>query len=94
MRKKILGLLAILIITVVAVVNLNIATNNEVLSELSLANVQALAVELPEIVITCSGNPGGGQCWDSDLGICFYGEYTLDTCYFNGRPSYKTRCCP
>ena len=41
--KKILGLIVTAVVTIIAVVNINIAINNNVLSDLSLANVEALA---------------------------------------------------
>ena len=43
MIKKILGFLAAVIVAVAAIVHVNIVSNREVLSDLLLANVEALA---------------------------------------------------
>ena len=51
-------------IVVTTVINVNIATRESGLSDISLANVEALAIELPEVVITCGQSQGA--CWDID----------------------------
>ena len=43
MLKKLLGLIAILIITVVAIINVRVDMKNNSMSDLSVANVEALA---------------------------------------------------
>lgn len=55
MNKKILGLIAILIVTVVAVINVNVDLRKSGMSDLSLANVEALA-----------GFEFNGQYWDDE----------------------------
>jgi hypothetical protein len=45
MKKKIFGGIAVLAIAAVAVVNVNLNSQNNDLSDISLANVEALAVE-------------------------------------------------
>jgi len=65
MKKKIIGSIAILAIATVAAFNiqLNTTTGNK-LSDISLANVEALAaidVTLPEVVIVCGKT--SGRCW-------------------------------
>ena len=44
MNKKILGLIAFVIITVFAVINVNVDMNINGMSDLSLANVKALSI--------------------------------------------------
>lgn len=72
MKKKIMGLIAV--VAIAAVVGYNICTsqNNAKLSALALANVEALArYEYPDVEITCnqSKNTYPGQCWRKE-GTC------------------------
>ena len=56
MLKKILGLIAILIITVVAVINVSVDMKNNGMSgmsDLSIANVEALAIQEASNSIVC-----------------------------------------
>ena len=55
MLKKFLGLIAILIVTVIAVINVNVDLRKSGMSDLSLANVEALA-----------GFEFNGQYWDDE----------------------------
>ncbi|MDR0537955.1 MAG: NVEALA domain-containing protein [Tannerellaceae bacterium] len=78
------------IIITVALAGWNISKNNSEkgMSDIALANVEALAqYELPEFGITCGSS--GGVCWINN-GICFSGEYTYNKCTFVG--STMTRC--
>jgi len=81
MKKKIFGGIAILAIAAMAAFNVTMNTQNENLSDLSLANVEALAQTSGETVyVTCSSScRGGGQCW-----IYFNDPFTKTTCNFNG----------
>ena len=54
-KKKIIGLLAAGLIAAVATTNLNIATQESGLSEVSLANVEALADSEKPPVYNCPG---------------------------------------
>ena len=69
-------------IVVTVVINVNIATQKSGLSDISLANVEALAVELPEVVITCGASRG--TCWERSLNMCFVGEGSYWVCKFEG----------
>ena len=55
-------------------------------SNLTLANVEALArYELPEVTITCDDSePGGGQCWSGDCEPVHtpFGPFLEWDCYF------------
>ena len=53
MKSKILLGIAVMALAVIAAWNVNLSTNVKGLSDLVLANVEALAVELPEITISC-----------------------------------------
>jgi len=44
MIKKILGLIAFVIITIVAIINVNFDMNNSDISDLNVANMEALAI--------------------------------------------------
>lgn len=62
MKKKILGGLAVAIITVMATVNLNLTPAVGDLSSLSLANVEALASSENGGTVRCSNQCGGAYC--------------------------------
>jgi hypothetical protein len=77
MKKFILGGIAVLAIAAVAVVNVNLGSKSSDLSTISLANVEALAIEI--------GSPGnwtvtilGAHSWrcDSGGGVCCPSFYT------------------
>jgi hypothetical protein len=95
MKKKILGGIVVVAIAAVAAWNVSLNSQSNDLSDISLANVEALAdYEVPEVVITCSAtyqecysvaSNFSGKCWraTSDvIGNC---------CYFTGRTS--DYCC-
>lgn len=56
--------------------------NNNKLSDIALANVEALAEMLEEVVITCGLEEG--DCWIKGGNMCFEGEYTKFDCIFLG----------
>lgn len=63
-----------------AVAGYGVYTNQkpETMSDLMLANVEALArYELPEVEVVCNINPG--KCW-MRLDLCMQGEYTGYRC--------------
>ena len=85
MRKKIFGSIAILAIAAVAAWNVNLISKNSPLSDIMLANVEALAQEtLPEVVITCSyPSCNGKQCHESTYNwicLCRFNGYTYGFC--------------
>ena len=83
MRRKIFLFVTVLIIVVVTAINVNVNSFNRGLSDVALANIEALAdIELPEVVITCGQY--GGACWKKNDGICFIGPYTYDRCTATG----------
>ena len=90
MKKMILSL-AIVAIAAVATLNVNFNSknNSDELSLLGLANVEALAGELPEFVLDCTG----GKCERSGSSLCMSGEHTCFRCEYTGDP--KDFCpCP
>ena len=99
MRKKILG--ATFVITIMTVAGFNVYMNQAKsdLSEMALANIEALANpeydidggELGEVEIVCGEKYG--PCW-VEYGFCFEGEYTHKDCGFIGYPTFscRTKC--
>ncbi|MGP1536176.1 NVEALA domain-containing protein [Bacteroides heparinolyticus] len=75
MKKK---TFAILIVAVFLGYNVYQSQKGGMMSDLMLANVEALArYELPEVVVECDVSPG--RCWmKGDL--CMQGEYTGYRC--------------
>lgn len=55
------------------------------MSDIQLANIEALVItELPEVVVTCSSG-SDGQCFTADLGtIKMCGEYMYNPCLYVG----------
>jgi hypothetical protein len=72
MKKKILGGIAVLAIAAVAVMNVNLSSKSNDLSDVSLANIEALASGERENSVTCKGN-GNLEC---PLGGSNYAEVT------------------
>jgi len=86
MRKKILGGLAVLAIAAIAAWNVNVGLkSNDLLSDIALANVEALAQEIPNppppatkyvsMYVTCfdsKGNPKGSRraCYSNGYSDC------------------------
>ena len=62
MKNKIFGGMAVLIITAVAMFNMNIGSKSSKLSDISLANVEALAEENVSGIIECL-NTGELYCY-------------------------------
>ena len=91
-KKKFFGLLAAGLIAAVATTNLNLVSNEKGLSGASLANIEALAIELPEVVVTCGAS--SGACWITSSMICYIGSYTYNWCDFDGSMwvSCTTKC--
>ena len=65
MYKKILGGIAIVAIAVVAAINMNVNSNRDELSDISLANVEALARDEinPVCPNGCDKGNDGCFCW-------------------------------
>ena len=90
MKKRILGAALLVAIAVAAGWNYNQSRNEVPLSDLALANAEALAeYESPDVEITCNGkkNTPPGRCWhqydDCDLGWFHHPE----DCRFSGSMS-------
>ena len=87
MRKK--NLVTFVVAVVVTFVGYNMYKSYNMrsgLSDLMLANIDALArYELPEVEITCNGNnyTEPGQCWRSD-GDCYIFPNYYQRCIFEG----------
>jgi hypothetical protein len=85
MKKKILGGVALLAIAAVAAWNVSLNSQGNELSAVSLANVEALAYELPDVVITCGATEG--RCWESDgydIHYTPFGPFFVTACRFYG----------
>ncbi|WP_294628214.1 NVEALA domain-containing protein [uncultured Bacteroides sp.] len=87
MKKKIMGLIAIVAIAVVAGYNIYTSQSNMRMSALVLANVEALArYELPDVEITCNQfkNDSPGRCWHvyKECSMGWFIHY--DDCRFSG----------
>ncbi len=94
MKKKILSAMFAVAIMAIAGFNVYMNQTKKGMSELALANVEALADpeydidggELEEIEIACGQK--GGPCWQ-ECGFCFEGEYTFKVCGFVGDPIFN-----
>ncbi|MDR1221454.1 MAG: NVEALA domain-containing protein [Tannerella sp.] len=80
-KKKIFGFSAALVITAMAVFNMKVNLQNKDLTDIALDNVEALAYELDEVVITCGQYTG--QCWRIEE-FPLYAWIGDITCYFSG----------
>jgi hypothetical protein len=83
-KKKIFGFSAALVITAMAVFNVKVNLQDKNLTDIALDNVEALAYELDEVVITCGQY--SGQCWTANTTIiyttlCRWTGYQADYCY-------------
>lgn len=78
MKKNILKVFATIVIALVAVCNIYISHNKVELSDLALANVEALAYgDEGGFEAVCGRNEG--KCWMFD-GYCYSGEHTYKKC--------------
>ena len=75
MKKKLVAVISLFVIILIGGYTVYSSQNNVKLSDLVLANVEALAeYESPDVEITCNGkkNTPPGRCWhqydDCDLG--------------------------
>ena len=92
MKKKILSVAALLTLGLMVSVGVNLH-QNAALSDVALANIEALADGEGgdiEVTITCDGG-GQGRCWTEDrysdgkpTGKCVWSGYQNDTCYESG----------
>ena len=99
MKKKILSAMFAVAIMTVAGYNVYMNQTKNNLSEMALANIEALADpeydidggELGEVEIACGEKYG--PCWHEG-GFCFEGEYTYKDCGFIGYPIFScyTKC--
>ncbi len=97
MKKK--GIFTGAVVAIIALVgnylSLDKSQQTDGLSDIQLANIEALAnIELPEIVISC--NRGyQGYCFEENMmkwAMC--GEYMFRPCQWTGRPKdYCTQPC-
>lgn len=88
MNKKIKAFA--LVAAVAAIGGYGVYTNQQkdVMSDLVLANVEALAMieDLPEVEIICDRKPG--RCWIKDYDLCMKGEYTGYRCMRTDNPVF------
>ena len=93
MKKKLVAVISLFVIILIGGYTVYSSQNNVKLSDLVLANVEALAeYESPDVEITCNGkkNTPPGRCWhqydDCDLGwfhhpeVCRFSGSMSDTC--------------
>jgi hypothetical protein len=62
MNKKILGVIAIVVIAVVTALSVNLKSNDSGLSDLGLKNAEALANQNPACPNGCDANGNGCYC--------------------------------
>lgn len=88
MKKKFLLAIVVSIVFVLACYNIVTVQNEGLLSNLVLANVEALAgYESPDVEIVCGEEDG--DCW-IDLGDCKILGFSYTDCIFTG--SMQHRC--
>jgi len=83
MKKKVLGSILLLFVCTITVFNLNIKKQVNA-SEVTLANIEALAYgeDLPPVIITCGQYQG--HCWIPGQIYKMCGEYTYLECKWTG----------
>lgn len=90
--KKIITIISLIAIILVGGYTVYYSQNNIKLSDLALANIEAIAGndELPEVDITCNGakNSPPGRCWIL-YGECTMGMIRFDDCIFSGDTSHS-----
>ncbi len=87
MKIKIFGGIAVLVFAIIIGLNIKMNSNKAEMSDLALANVEALAgdEELPEVVVSCGRTEG--RCWadnGKDIEWTPFGPIYTTTCYFSG----------
>ena len=90
MKTKIFGGIALMAIAAAVAFNvsLNLNKSNNQLSQLALANVEALAGDLEQVTVTCGRTEG--KCWDA-LGMLKYcGEQSYNVCV---RTEFTSNSC-
>lgn len=93
MKKNIIGIVSVVAFALIAGYNVYRLQKPAEMSDIALANVEALAEgeidggQLPGVTITCGKT--GGACW-MENGYCYRGEYTYKQCSFTG--SQWTSC--
>lgn len=59
--------------------------SQEPLSDLEMANIEALTeTELPGVTITCDWSPKGGKCYKQGYQLKMCGEWMFYECIFTG----------
>lgn len=85
MKKHLLRIVCAVAVAAIAGYGVYTHKKGAQVSNLTLANVEALArYELPEVTITCDDSePGGGQCWSGDCEPVYtpFGFFTEWDCY-------------
>ena len=92
MGKKLFAALIVAVVATFAGYNIYQSQKMEMMSDLMLANVEALArYELPEMGLTCNQNDytSPGQCWEED-GDCVRLMQHYRQCRFSG---YQYKSC-
>ncbi|MEL5893768.1 NVEALA domain-containing protein [Bacteroides sp. GD17] len=88
MGKKLFAILMVAVVATFAGYNIYQSQRMETMSNLMLANVEALArYELPEVDVTCGSE--SGACWAAS-GDCYVSWFIrYDDCAFCGYTSYS-----
>ncbi len=86
--KKIIVVFFVAVVAAFAGYGIHLFQPSTKLSDLVLANVEALALDetLPPVTITCGQNEGA--CWMRE-NLCMIGEYTGYSCAFSGDPMFN-----
>lgn len=92
MGKKLFAALIVAVVATFAGYNIYQSQKMEMMSDLMLANVEALArYELPEVGVTCDSNPG--RCWARYGNLCMKNEYTGPACVRTSNTSNYCDVC-
>jgi hypothetical protein len=79
MKKKLKIGIAVMVVAIAAV-NVYLNSNNEP-RDIALSGIEALAYELPEVVITCDAyEKGHGLCFRDIAGTCVWSGFQIDSC--------------
>lgn len=90
--KKMIKIAFVAVFAAIAGYGVFVNQKADVMSDLMLANVEALArYELPEVGVTCDSNPG--RCWARYGSLCMKSEYTGPACVRTSNTSNYCDVC-
>lgn len=85
MKLKNLGIIFAIAVVTILTYGLNSMNTQEPLTDLELANIEALSeTESPGVTITCDWSPKGGRCYKQGYQLKICGEWMFYECIFTG----------